>query len=228
MHTRNRNHGTVLVLSLLFLVILSTLTVAMASFSGNCVQIADNQRQGDVAYRAAESGLEVMRYWLSRFVMPKTTPPNQYLATIVASLRSDLTAAGVSQIVVQDDGAIRTVALDPSVGSSFSAHLRMDANDPTILHLAAYVKAGDVYVSADSGPLHLANYLGVPCLGLFGPKDPALYRPYFPPSRAVRREVDCRPCPRRRARKWRCSGAPTLWPFLNSPACRIPGPARSG
>ena len=76
MYTRNRNHGAVLVLSLLFLVILSALTAAMASFSGNCVQIADNQRQGDVAYRAAESGLEVMRYWLSRFVMPKTTPAN--------------------------------------------------------------------------------------------------------------------------------------------------------
>lgn len=68
---------------------------------------------------------------------------------------------------------------------------------PTLLHLAAYIKAGDAYVSADSGPLHVANYLGVPCLGLFGPKDPALYRPYFPPASTVRKEVDCSPCARR-------------------------------
>jgi hypothetical protein len=157
MYTRNRNHGAVLVLSLLFLVILSALTAAMASFSGNCVQIADNQRQGDVAYRAAESGLEVMRYWLSRFVMPKTTPANQYLATIITSLRSDLTAAGVTQIVVQDDGAISTVALDPDAGSSFSAHLRMDANDPTILHLAVTGSRGQSVRTIEVA-LHVVPY----------------------------------------------------------------------
>jgi ADP-heptose:LPS heptosyltransferase len=68
---------------------------------------------------------------------------------------------------------------------------------PSLLHLAAYIRFGTVYVSADSGPLHIANYLGVPCLALFGPKDPALYRPYFPPSRVVRSDVDCSPCTRR-------------------------------
>jgi ADP-heptose:LPS heptosyltransferase len=67
----------------------------------------------------------------------------------------------------------------------------------SLLHLAAFIRCGDVYVSADSGPLHLANYIGVPCLGLFGPKDPTLYRPYFPPSRVVRSEVDCSPCTKR-------------------------------
>jgi ADP-heptose:LPS heptosyltransferase len=68
---------------------------------------------------------------------------------------------------------------------------------PSLLHLAAYIRIGEAYVSADSGPLHLANYLGVPCLALFGPKDPALYRPYFPPAATVRKEVECSPCSRR-------------------------------
>ncbi|MBU0754500.1 MAG: glycosyltransferase family 9 protein [Planctomycetes bacterium] len=67
----------------------------------------------------------------------------------------------------------------------------------SLLHLAAFIRMSDLYVSADSGPLHLANYLGVPCLALFGPKDPALYRPYFPPSRVARAGVDCSPCTRR-------------------------------
>lgn len=67
----------------------------------------------------------------------------------------------------------------------------------SLLHLTALIDLGDLYVSADTGPLHLANYLGVPCLALFGPKDPALYKPYFPPSRVVRADVDCSPCTRR-------------------------------
>jgi ADP-heptose:LPS heptosyltransferase len=68
----------------------------------------------------------------------------------------------------------------------------------SLLELAALIAMARVYVSADSGPLHIANYLGVPCLALFGPKDPALYKPYFPPSRVVRRaDVDCSPCTRR-------------------------------
>jgi heptosyltransferase-1 len=67
----------------------------------------------------------------------------------------------------------------------------------SLQHLAALFTLGKVYVGADSGPLHLANYLGVPCLALFGPKDPALYRPYFSPSRVVRSDVDCSPCTRR-------------------------------
>ncbi|MHC4945595.1 MAG: glycosyltransferase family 9 protein [Planctomycetota bacterium] len=68
----------------------------------------------------------------------------------------------------------------------------------SLQELAAHIEMARVYVSADSGPLHIANYLGVPCLALFGPKDPALYKPYFPLSRVVRRtDVDCSPCTRR-------------------------------
>jgi len=68
----------------------------------------------------------------------------------------------------------------------------------SLLHLAAMIKTGKIYISADSGPLHLANYIGVPCVALFGPKDPALYKPYFNPARTVRSQVECGPCSLRR------------------------------
>ena len=136
MYTRNRNEGATLVLAIMFLAIFSALTVAMVTFSANSVQIADNQRHANAAYQAAESGLEIMRYWLSRFIMPKTTPTSEYLPTILGSLRSDLTAAGVTQIVVQEDGSIPAISLGVNTGSTFSAHLQMDANDPAILRLA--------------------------------------------------------------------------------------------
>jgi len=87
--------------------------------------------------------------------------------------------------------------LAEAVAASGGGSVYVAPRSPTLLHLAAYLQAGDCFVSADSGPLHLANFLGIPCLGVFGPKDPALYRPYFPPSAVVRRDVDCSPCTRR-------------------------------
>ena len=91
----------------------------------------------------------------------------------------------------EEDLADRVVAAS-------GAFARKSPPSTSLSHLAAFIRTGRAYVSADSGPLHLANYLGVPCLALFGPKDPALYRPYFPPARVVRSDVPCGPCTNRR------------------------------
>jgi len=64
----------------------------------------------------------------------------------------------------------------------------------SILELAGLISRGALFVAADSGPLHLANLQGVPCVALFGPKDPAMYRPYFQPAAVVRTGACCCPC----------------------------------
>lgn len=43
--------------------------------------------------------------------------------------------------------------------------------------VAALMSLADVYVGNDSGPSHLAAALGVPTLAVFGPTDPASWRP---------------------------------------------------
>lgn len=68
----------------------------------------------------------------------------------------------------------------------------------SILDLAALISHGSLFVAADSGPLHMANLLGVPCVALFGPKDPAIYKPYFEPATVVRTNPHCCPCSVRR------------------------------
>jgi ADP-heptose:LPS heptosyltransferase len=60
--------------------------------------------------------------------------------------------------------------------------------------LAALVRGMDLFVSNDTGPMHLASLLGVPTVGIFGPTDE---RKWSPPGRfrAVWMErCDCRPC----------------------------------
>lgn len=48
----------------------------------------------------------------------------------------------------------------------------------SLLELLALVRRASVFVSADTGPMHLAAASGVPCVALFGPKDPAVYAPW--------------------------------------------------
>lgn len=40
--------------------------------------------------------------------------------------------------------------------------------------------AASLYIGNDAGPTHLAAWLGVPTLALFGPTDPRLWRPFGP------------------------------------------------
>lgn len=42
------------------------------------------------------------------------------------------------------------------------------------------LRGADVYVGNDSGPTHLAAWLGVPTVALFGPTDPRTWRPLGP------------------------------------------------
>ena len=68
----------------------------------------------------------------------------------------------------------------------------------SLQELFGLIAQGKLFVAADSGPLHMANCLGIPCVALFGPKDPALYSPYFQPAVVGRRDdKDCTPCNRR-------------------------------
>lgn len=52
-----------------------------------------------------------------------------------------------------------------------------------------------LFVSNDTGPMHIAAGLGVPTIGLFGPGDLAKYRPWGPHARVVSAGLPCSPCP---------------------------------
>jgi len=90
--------------------------------------------------------------------------------------------------------ALRVV--DASEGAA-----RLAEPTASILELAALYTHCDLVVGGDTGPVHLAAALGVPVLGLYGPKDPEVYGPWDGRTgrraRAVRRPVHCSPCPLR-------------------------------
>jgi heptosyltransferase-2 len=56
----------------------------------------------------------------------------------------------------------------------------------------------DLLITNDSGPMHLAAAVGVPCLALFGPTDPGRTAPSGEHHRVIYTDRWCSPCFRRR------------------------------
>jgi heptosyltransferase-2 len=68
---------------------------------------------------------------------------------------------------------------------------------PDVIDTAAVIARCRAFVGNDSGLMHLAEAVGVPVVGLFGPTVEAFgYYPALPSSRVVERELACRPCSR--------------------------------
>lgn len=60
---------------------------------------------------------------------------------------------------------------------------------------AAVIEKLDLFVTGDTGPMHLADAVGSRGVAIFGPSDPRRYRPEHSDYRTVvRKEVYCSPC----------------------------------
>jgi ADP-heptose:LPS heptosyltransferase len=80
------------------------------------------------------------------------------------------------------------------------------SGDVDLLTLAAALERLDLFVTGDTGPMHLAAAVGTPIVSIFGPSDPARYAPQGPFDRVVRVDLPCSPCNRIRLPPARCVG----------------------
>jgi Tfp pilus assembly protein PilX len=136
--------GAALILSMIFVCVFSVLAVAMFSMSGTNVQIASNQHKANIAFANAESGLEVMRYWLNRILIPNTTSPTNYFNTIISSLQYDLTTNNISNVTANSNGSIPPVTLDSMAGQTFSAQIQMHPDNLNILQVSVTGNCGEI------------------------------------------------------------------------------------
>lgn len=67
------------------------------------------------------------------------------------------------------------------------------ASKTTLRELLACIQQCTLFVSNDSGPMHIAAALKTPVLGLFGSTDDTISRPYGI-GRVINKRVDCSPC----------------------------------
>jgi ADP-heptose:LPS heptosyltransferase len=144
-------------------------------------------------HRPAERGLRDLHPGTSGFGGFKRWPPRFLPADRLAERGLPVTyGPGEEELVARVRGGARTDPT-PLPTSSLAA-------------LAEAIRRASVFVAADTGPLHVAAAVGTPLVGLFGPKDPAIYGPVgsSPTTAApgplpvvVAADVPCRPVLRR-------------------------------
>ncbi len=64
----------------------------------------------------------------------------------------------------------------------------------TTAELVALLSRTSIFVTNDSGPMHLAAAIGAPTVGLFGPETPVMYGPIGLRAVALYRPPPCSPC----------------------------------
>ena len=128
-----RRKGVTLVLCIIFMTVFLALGASLMTLSGTNAQLSANQKRVARALAGAESGVEVMRYWLGYVMMDATTPPADYLETVVGQVQSQLSSLSVSNLALGDNGTLPTVSLNSATGQTFSAQLSMNAANPSIL-----------------------------------------------------------------------------------------------
>jgi lipopolysaccharide heptosyltransferase II len=138
----------------------------------------------------ASGGRPVKQWHLGRFAEVATALGREYGVAIVLT------------------GTLAEAAIVREVEASIPSDVRvLNLCGPgDVLDLAAVLERLDVFVTGDTGPMHLAAAVGTPVVALFGPSVPARYAPLTADSRVVRVDLPCSPCNRIRLPPARCRG----------------------
>ena len=78
--------------------------------------------------------------------------------------------------------------------------------DVDLVLLAAVLERLALFITGDTGPMHLAAAVDTPVLAVFGPSLPTRYAPLSARSRIVRIDISCSPCNLMRQPPARCLG----------------------
>jgi heptosyltransferase II len=68
------------------------------------------------------------------------------------------------------------------------------AGTTTVRGLMALIRKCSLFVTNDSGPMHIAAAFGVPLVAIFGSTDHATTSPYTERAVVVRKDIECAPC----------------------------------
>jgi lipopolysaccharide heptosyltransferase II len=91
-------------------------------------------------------------------------------------------------------GGLGEAELIESIRSSMVHASVSYAGRTSLSRLAGLLSFSDLFLTNDTGALHIAAALDVPTVALFGPGDPVKVRPLSPRARVLHHPVPCSPC----------------------------------
>ena len=103
---------------------------------------------------------------------------------------------GYPHVVVVLFGDQATAEVVGVIAKKFPTRVINLAGQTNLRELMALCKICHVFLTNDSGPMHIADALGTPLLALFGSTNPITTGPYLQKN-ILRKEVECSPCYKR-------------------------------
>jgi len=126
----------------------------------------------------------------SKFGSFKQWPAENY--TLLADMILDRHKANV--IITWGPGEVDTVN---EIVKSMKHNALPACETKSIKQLTELIKRATLFIGGDTGPLHIASIMGIPVVGIYGPKDPAIYGPYDGTAIVIKKDVPCSPCRKR-------------------------------
>jgi len=116
--------------------------------------------------------------------------PKEEFQALVSMIRSEVDARFVF-IGTQADRGYVAEAMGGTQNNGNSVNL---AGKTGVGDLLSILKRCSLFISNDSGPLHMAAALGTPTVSFFGPETPILYGPMGQDSLVFHENIYCSPC----------------------------------
>ncbi len=152
--------------------------------------LAEHGAAGTLIGIQASAGREIKQWDPDRFAQVGTALAREYDATLV---------------VTGTEGERRvTERLKNGVGAD--VHLVDLTGNVDLPTLGGLISRMALFITCDTGPMHLAAAVGTPIVAIFGPSLPSRFAPLSARSRVVRVDLPCSPCNQLRRPPSRCVG----------------------
>lgn len=162
-------------------------------------QLRDEETRLEAAAQARQAGLERFQAMGIRGPVVGVSPGAAYggakrwLPEYFAEAAAELAEGGtVAVFGSRSEACIAEVVLSRLRAARVDA--RNFAGQTTLAEFIDLAAACRVFLTNDSGAMHVAAALGVPTVAVFGATDPEATGPVGPAVRVVREPVECSPC----------------------------------
>jgi len=119
-------------------------------------------------------------------------PAKRWPASSFSRLATELQQKHDAEILIIGSGTDQEIAA--AVAEPMSKKPIDLTGKTTLLQLAGAISLSNLFITNDSGPMHLANALKIPVVAIFGPTDPRITGPFQSPSKVLKGQVSCWPC----------------------------------
>ncbi len=109
---------------------------------------------------------------------------------------------GIRSIIIGTEEEISIA--DEIISVSKIAKPLVVSGKTSLRELIALISGASLMITNDTGPMHIADALGVPVIAIFGPTSPLKTGPYGVDHVVIRADVECAPCFKKYCGDMRC------------------------